>query len=134
LELLSFNLEVHHPSVVDSELSAREVVYLRRLNRKALRAASLARWRDGDSVVQLNLLVLSAHASVYSLRFFFRLGRVLRAGLIQYLRVLDEALHLGVMDIFLHAIQVLLVLRLLLAGASIRVVDMAATSTLLHGG
>lgn len=72
------------------------------------------RRRDGDSVIQVDLLVFFTQTRVDA--FDFALGcRAVRDSLLELLSVLHEPLHLLVMDLLLHLFEVILVLLAWLA-------------------
>ena len=97
----------------------------------------LARRRDRNSVIQIDLLVFFAKAGVHALLFTSG-RRARRHSLVQLLRMLDEPLHFLVMDLLLNFFQVLLVLlarldSFVLGATLLRLLDERCSCSELRG-
>lgn len=85
------------------------MIYRRGLDCESFGSATIACRRDGNPVVQINLLVFLTQTSVYTLGRALRGRRILWADFIKDLSMLNKALHLLIMDFFLHLLKVLVV-------------------------
>ena len=103
---IAFSLDLNSDvTLVIHRLSTpREMIHRRRLDYEGT-LLRVTRGRDGHTVLQVHLLVLLAEPSINALRL--TLWRyLLGAILVEFLRVIDEALHLLVMYLFLHICEI----------------------------